>query len=89
MLLAIRCASRVSSFLRIVGASNSVHILGTHVPVEEPSTASIADIEHRAQPCFLALSGAEPFFRQYPRNALSTKLANSFWMRELAIRIFA
>jgi hypothetical protein len=25
---------------------NSTHILGTHVPVEEPSTASIADIRH-------------------------------------------
>jgi hypothetical protein len=29
--------------LRIVGTPNSTHILGTHVPVEEPSTASEAD----------------------------------------------
>jgi hypothetical protein len=27
-----------------VGASNSTHIFGTYVPVEEPSTASKADI---------------------------------------------
>jgi hypothetical protein len=27
-----------------VGASNSTHIFGTYVPVEEPSTASIADV---------------------------------------------
>jgi hypothetical protein len=26
------------------GGLNSTHIYGTHVPVEEPSTASIADI---------------------------------------------
>jgi hypothetical protein len=30
--------------LRIVGALNGAHIFGTLVPVEEPSTASIADI---------------------------------------------
>jgi len=30
-----------------LGASNSHHIHGTHVPVEEPSTASIAEIDHR------------------------------------------
>ena len=29
--------------LRIVGALNSAHIHGTHVPVEEPSTASTRD----------------------------------------------
>src|SRR5206468_12378283 len=29
--------------LRIVGALTSTHIHGTHVPVAEPSTASIAD----------------------------------------------
>jgi hypothetical protein len=28
------------------GGLNSTHIHGTHVPVEEPSTASIADIAH-------------------------------------------
>jgi hypothetical protein len=28
--------------LRIVGASNGAHIFGTLVPVEEPSTASLA-----------------------------------------------
>jgi hypothetical protein len=30
--------------LRIVGASNDPHILGTLVPVEEPFTASGADV---------------------------------------------
>jgi hypothetical protein len=30
--------------VRFVGALNSTHIHGTSVPVEEPSTASIADI---------------------------------------------
>ena len=34
--------------LRIVGSSNSTHIQGTRVPVEEPSTASIADIASSA-----------------------------------------
>src|SRR5262249_16740913 len=32
--------------LSIVGGLNSTHFHGTHVPVEEPSTASIADIDH-------------------------------------------
>ena len=27
------------------GSFNSTHVYGTHVPVEEPSTASIADIQ--------------------------------------------
>src|SRR5215471_4742382 len=29
---------------------NSTHLHGTHVPVEEPSTASIADIDHPLDP---------------------------------------
>jgi hypothetical protein len=33
--------------LRIVRASNGAHILGTLVPVEEPSTASEADVQSR------------------------------------------
>jgi hypothetical protein len=28
------------------GSLNSTHIHGTHVPVEEPSTASIADLDN-------------------------------------------
>jgi hypothetical protein len=32
-----------AELLRIVGASNSTHIFGTYVPVEEPSTASEPD----------------------------------------------
>src|SRR4249919_3296519 len=39
------CRNRLHrELLQIVGASNSAHILGTLVPLEEPSTASIADI---------------------------------------------
>jgi len=34
----------MDSSSEIVGASNDPHILGTLVPVEEPSTASIADV---------------------------------------------
>jgi hypothetical protein len=41
-----------------VGASNSTHFFGTYGPVEEPSTASIADItpnlfDHRERPTCL------------------------------------
>jgi hypothetical protein len=32
-----------------VGASNSTHIFGTCVPVEEPSTASIAAVSNRSK----------------------------------------
>jgi hypothetical protein len=38
-----------SQLLRIVGAFNSAHIFGTLVPVEEPSTASPADIRNAAR----------------------------------------
>ena len=39
------CRARLHNWLlRIVGALSSTHIHGTHVPVEEPSTASKADI---------------------------------------------
>src|SRR5262249_55230276 len=39
------CRDRLHVWLlRIVGALNSTHIHGTSVPVEEPSTASKADI---------------------------------------------
>jgi len=31
-------------FLRIVVTLNSNHFRGTHVPVEEPSTASVAEV---------------------------------------------
>jgi hypothetical protein len=30
----------------VTGLSRSNHILGTHVPVEEPSTASLPDMEN-------------------------------------------
>jgi hypothetical protein len=45
-----------AELLRIVGASNSTHIFGTYVPVEEPSTASIADFRLIAGRRFPALS---------------------------------
>jgi hypothetical protein len=32
-----------------VGASNSTHIFGTYVPVEEPSTASQAAVSNRSK----------------------------------------
>ena len=38
------CRARLHNWLRIVGALSSTHIHGPHVPVEEPSTASKADI---------------------------------------------
>jgi hypothetical protein len=39
------CRNRLLGyFLRIVGALTSPHIHGTHMPVEEPSTASLADL---------------------------------------------
>ena len=39
------CPDRLHSWLlRIVGSLNSAHIHGTHVPVEEPSTASGAAV---------------------------------------------
>jgi hypothetical protein len=39
------CSDRLHiELLRIVGASTSSHFHGTHVPVEEPSTASKGDI---------------------------------------------
>jgi hypothetical protein len=34
-----------------VGALNSPHILGTLVPVEEPSTASLPDMQVHAAAC--------------------------------------
>jgi hypothetical protein len=43
------CPNRLhGELLRIVGATSSAHIFGTLVPVEEPSTASIADMQEHA-----------------------------------------
>jgi hypothetical protein len=36
---------RLHGSLLISGSFNSAHICGTHVPVEEPSTASKAEVE--------------------------------------------
>jgi hypothetical protein len=39
------------------GSFNSAHIFGTHVPVEEPSTASKAEFIFRAQQLPASLKG--------------------------------
>jgi hypothetical protein len=41
------------------GNLNSAHIRGTHVPVEEPSTASLTEL--RSQPDFRATHAEEAF----------------------------
>ena len=48
--------------LRIAGGLNSTHIHGTHVPVDEPSTASIADIASQTMP-FIARCWPSPLFQ--------------------------
>jgi hypothetical protein len=44
----LQISSNKRKLLQIVGALTTPTFMALHVPVEEPSTASIADIEHRA-----------------------------------------
>src|SRR5262245_29931564 len=47
-----------AELLRIVGASNSTHIFGTYVPVEEPSTASGAAVSDCSKVPFYSITSS-------------------------------
>src|SRR6188508_2372147 len=62
------------------GSFNSAHIFGTHVPVEEPSTASIADS------CTAANDACDVLFdhlvsarEQHRRHGEAERLGGVFW----------
>src|SRR5262245_20628964 len=58
---------------------NSTHLHGTHVPVEEPSTASIADIDHPLDPNII-LGRPVSALKTWSRSRPSSVILRAGWL---------